>query len=67
MNNSPLKMFITNIHYLVIVRVFAGVGGGLLVASGNASVASAKDPDRIFSIIVLITGITQFVVVSIGP
>ena len=61
------SMFITNIDYLFIARVIAGVGGGLLVASGNASVASAKDPDRIYSLIVLVTGITQLVVVSIGP
>ena len=56
-----------DIGLLIPVRILAGVGGGLMVAAGNASIASAQDPDRIFSLIVLVTGMTQLVMISIGP
>jgi predicted MFS family arabinose efflux permease len=62
-----LSAMMPDIGLLVPVRIIAGIGGGLMVAAGNASIASAKDPDRIYSLIVMFTGVTQLVMVSIGP
>ena len=36
----------TDIYWLAAIRCIAGIGAGLCLACGNASVASAKDPDQ---------------------
>ncbi|PKG46963.1 MULTISPECIES: MFS transporter [Halomonadaceae] len=38
---------IENIYVLAAVRCFAGLGAGLALACGNASVSSAKNPNRV--------------------
>lgn len=37
---------ISDVYWLTAVRCIAGIGAGLCLACGNASVSSAKDPDR---------------------
>lgn len=37
---------ITDVYWLAAVRCIAGIGAGLCLACGNASVSSAKDPDK---------------------
>ncbi|KRW58832.1 MFS transporter [Pseudomonas sp. TTU2014-080ASC] len=37
---------ITDVYVLAAIRCIAGVGAGLCLACGNASVSSAKDPDQ---------------------
>ncbi|THG74035.1 MFS transporter [Pseudomonas sp. A-1] len=37
---------IQDVYWLAAVRCLAGIGAGLCLACGNASVASAKDPDQ---------------------
>jgi predicted MFS family arabinose efflux permease len=36
---------------LVLLRVLAGVGGGLVSAAGTASASSSRDPDRTFAVV----------------
>jgi predicted MFS family arabinose efflux permease len=52
---------------LFVTRAIAGLGAGLVLASGNASVASARDPDRLYSFVILATGLAHLLLLSVGP
>ena len=48
-------------------RVLAGAGAGLVVAAGNAIIASANNPDRLYSILMIVTGVAHTILLSAGP
>jgi predicted MFS family arabinose efflux permease len=41
---------------LALARLVAGAGAGLVLASGNAAAAGARDPERLFALVTLIGG-----------
>lgn len=62
-----LSALVTDLEVLIAFRVLAGIGAGLLMATGNASVASSDNPDRMYSLVILVTGGAHLVVLTSMP
>ncbi len=52
---------------LTVARMVAGFGAGMLLAAGNAVVASAKNPDKLYSILMIVTGVAHMVLLGLAP
>ena len=52
---------------LVILRSVAGVGEGLVLAAGNAAAAGARNPDRIFAAVTVMTGLAAAIELTLLP
>ncbi len=61
------SMFVMDTSLLFLTRSVAGAGAGLVLAGGNACVAFARDPDRLYSLVILMTGLTHLLLLVLGP
>lgn len=43
---NVLSIFTPSYHLLLLVRIVTGIGAGMVMACGNATVSNAKDPER---------------------
>ncbi len=62
-----LSALVSGIPLLITMRLMAGIGGGLLLATGNAAIARANNPDRFAATILFATGATAVLVFNIMP
>lgn len=62
-----LSALATDLQLVIALRVLAGIGAGVMLATGNASVASSNNPDRMYSLVILITGAAHLVVLTSMP
>lgn len=61
------SMFASDMNSLYLSRGLMGIGAGFVLASSNACVAAAPDPDRLYAFVVLTTGTTHLLLLSVGP
>ena len=54
---NVLSAYAPEWEHLMVLRVIAGVGGGLVSACGTAALASSLDPDRGFAIVTVTAGL----------
>ncbi len=62
-----LSVFAADMSLLIAVRVLAGIGAGMLIAVGNASVASSDNPDRMFSLVLIVIGASHLAILPTMP
>lgn len=62
-----LSGMVDEFQSLVFLRVLAGAGAGAMLATGNACVASSRNPDRLFSLVLVVTGLAHLVVLNLMP
>ena len=59
--------FAVDVGSLTIARMVAGIGAGMMLAAGNAVVASANNPDKLYSILMIVTGAAHLLLLGLGP
>ncbi len=62
-----LSGFATDIQVLIAFRIVAGVGAGFMMAAGNACVTSSDNPDRMYSMVIILLGLAHLVLLNIMP